>query len=147
MSDFIYFVNNNLLLCVAWVAVALSLLLVYLKESLHGAKQLSVVDMTQMMNQQDAVVYDLRGSTEYNQGHITQAVNFNFSDVNNLLVLQKKIEEMLKSDSEKPVILVCKDGLQSKQQAYKLKTKGIKNICYLNGGMASWTSEGLPTIS
>lgn len=147
MSDVVFFVKSNLLLSGAWVVVACALLAVYLKESLHGAKKLSVSDLTSMINNENAVVIDLRTEKEFNNGHVTGAINFASSDVNNLSLLEKKINGFTKGDASQPIVLICKEGLKSKQEAYKLKVKGIASMCYLNGGMASWTAEGMPVIN
>lgn len=143
MQDILFFINNNLLLCVAWFTVLLLLLAVEIRERVAGPKALSVLGLTTLINNEQAVLIDLRPESDFNIGHICQAISFALSNVNDNNVLYKKLE----SSKDKFIILVCKDGIQSKQQAFKLKNKGLEKIGYLNGGMLTWKSEGLPTVS
>jgi rhodanese-related sulfurtransferase len=142
MQDVLYFINQNLLLCVAWLLVLILLMAVLIKEKLYGPKGLSTTQVTKFLNQEDAILIDLRHNSDYSKGHITGAENFGSSELKDTAVLFKRLE----ARKNKPIILVCKDGLNSKQQAFKLKSKGIDTVSYLYGGMAAWQSEGLPTI-
>lgn len=143
MQDVIYFVNNNLLLCTAWISVLVLLILVEIKERKFGPVSLGITQLTSLINNEDATVIDIRANSEFNGGHITQAEHFNFSSVNDADVLYKRLE----AKKDQPIILVCKDGMQSKQLAFKLQGKGLTKISFLNGGMATWRSEGMPTVS
>lgn len=143
MQDIIFFVNHNLLLCIAWLTVLLLLVAVEIKERVSGPANLSIADLTRLVNSGDSLLVDLRSDSEFNNGHISQAESFALSSVNDNNVLFRKLE----ANKDKFIILVCKDGLQSKQQAFKLKSKGFEKTGYLNGGMQSWKNEGLPTIN
>lgn len=142
MQDVMFFINNNLVLCIAWVAILLLLVLVEIKERRFGPNSLAINDLTRLVNQENAVLIDIREAGDYNTGHISNAENFVPSKINDTNVLIKRLE----SKKDLPIILVCKDGIQSKQLAFKLKSSGIEKINFLNGGMTTWKSEGMPTI-
>lgn len=142
-QDILYFVNHNLLLCLGWLLVLILLIAVVIRERLYGPKPLSTTQVTKLINQEDAILIDLRLSSEYSKGHITNAESFGSSELKDTAVLFKRLE----ANKNKPIILICKDGLNSKQQAFKLKTKGLTTVSYLHGGMATWQAEGLPTIA
>lgn len=143
MQDILFFINNNLLLCLSWLTVLLLLIAVEIRERVVGPKAFSVFELTKLLNDEQAVLVDLRSDNEYSSGHISQAQSFALSSVNDHSVLHKKYE----GSKDKFIILVCKDGISSKQQAFKLQNKGLEKIGYLNGGMLTWKSEGLPTVS
>ncbi len=147
MQDIIYFINHNLLLSTSWLAVLLALIALEIRIKVYGPKRLSTTSLVELINQQDAILYDLRSTSEFNKGHISQALNYAFSDINNTNLLLSKINTELKNNNNRPVVLVCKDGIKSGQEAFKLKSSGIKNIGYLQGGMQVWQSESLPTVS
>lgn len=143
MQDVVFFINKNLILCLAWATVLLLLIAVEIKERLTGPKSLDVSELTKLLNSGEAVLVDLRADSEFNAGHISQAENIALSAVNDHNVIYRKIEK----DKDKFILLVCKDGIQSKQQGFKLKSKGLEKVGYLNGGMVTWKNEGLPTIT
>lgn len=146
MQDFIYFINHNLLLVIAWCGVFACLIALQIRIKFYGPEQLSTSSLVQLVNYDDALLYDLRSAAEYSKGHISQAKNYQFSSINDSNLLVKKITSELKS-TQKPVILVCKDGMKSNQEAFKLITAGLKKVGYLKGGMQSWQAESLPTVN
>lgn len=146
MQDIIFFINNNLLLSSAWIMVLAILIAIELKSKLYGPKKLECAELTNLVNKQDALLYDIRARSDYSKGHISGAINFELSDLNNAEVFIQKITKDLKKQ-DKPVILVCKDSMQSSKLAAKLKSSGIINISFLSGGMNAWMHESLPVIT
>ena len=137
MQDLVYFFNHNLLLCLTWILVLLMLIGLEVKIRWYGPKKLSTAELVQWVNNQNAVLYDIRPRTDFEQGHISQAIN----------TPQDDFVKTARLVVDKPVIIVCKDGIKSSQEAFKLKnTSHNKEIGYLNGGVLTWQSEGLPTI-
>lgn len=149
MQEYILFINNNSLLFSAWVSVAVLLILLELRTKFFGPNSLSSKELTQLINTDNSILYDIRSSQEYNKGHITSAVNIlptDTSENNNIKILSDKINSLDVNSKSKIVMLVCKDGLRSNKYAQKIKSQGIKNISYLNGGMATWLADGLPVV-
>ncbi|MBP9721925.1 MAG: rhodanese-like domain-containing protein [Gammaproteobacteria bacterium] len=146
MQDLLYFFNHNLLLVLAWLGVFICLIALQIRIKFYGPEPLSTSSLVQLVNYEEALLYDLRPATEYSKGHISQAKNYQFSSINDSNLLVKKITSELKS-KDKPVILVCKDGIKSNQEAFKLKSAGLKKVGYLKGGMQSWQAESLPTVN
>lgn len=143
MQDVIYFVNHNLLLVLAWVGVLVLLFGLEIKIRKFGPKRLSADDLVNLINHHDALVFDLRPSLDFNKGHIGQSQHFHLSEIHDTNVLLKKIEP----GKDRPVVLVCKDGVKSSQEAFKLKKHSVGQVAYLNGGVTAWLSEGLPMVS
>jgi rhodanese-related sulfurtransferase len=146
MQDVVYFINHNLFLTAAWVIVIVLLAVIELRSKIYGPKRLATTELIQWLNQSNAILYDLRAAADFNKGHIAQSINYPFSDINNLNLLLKKIAHEQK-DQGRPVILVCKDGTKSHKEGFNLKNNSIKEVGYLQGGMMTWQSENLPTVS
>ncbi len=137
MQDLIYFFNHNLLLSVSWILVLLMLVGLEVKIRIYGPKKLSTAELVQWVNNQNAVLYDIRPRTDFDKGHISQSVS----------TKQEDFFKIASSIQDKPIIIVCNDGIKSSQEAFKLKnTSHNKEIGYLNGGVVTWQSEGLPMI-
>lgn len=143
MQDVIYFVHQNLFLTLAWVGTLALFIGLEIKIRKFGPARLTTADLVELINRKDALVFDLRPSTDFNKGHIGQSENFHLSEIHDTNVLLKKLE----ASKDRPVVLVCKDGMKSSQEAFKLKKNNIRQVGYLNGGVTAWMSEGLPTVS
>jgi len=140
MQDLIFFISHNLLLVAAWFIVVFLLIAFEIRTRIFGPKKLSTAELVQLVNHNDAKLYDIRSHAEFEKGHISQAVNIKTTE----------IERELKSakNDNQSVIIVCKDGIQSSQEAFRLKsTKIIKEVGYLQGGILTWESEKLPTVT
>jgi phage shock protein E len=80
-----------------------------------------------MLQQQGAVIIDVRTSGEFSGGHINGAVNIPVD------IIRSKINDIKKKG--KPVITCCASGMRSGSAASILKQAGIEAY---NGG--SWVS-------
>ena len=82
-------------------------------------------------------IVDVRTPQEYSTGYIAGARNINFYD--------KDFKTQLESlDKTQPVFVYCKVGGRSAQAAKQLQESGFTKIYDLEGGMLSWTRNGLP---
>ena len=88
------------------------------------------------VNQDNALVVDLRAKAEYDKGFIPGSRQMNASEI------EAKAGELAK---KRPVVLVCANGATSVSKARKLHADGIENITALKGGFRSWLDAGQPT--
>jgi rhodanese-related sulfurtransferase len=108
-------------------------------QSMEGrGTTVSSLQATQLINQDKAVVMDVRPANEFAQGHVPGAMNVPLSE------LPLKIGQLNKYQS-KTVILVCASGMQSRKARSQLKKIGFNEVYVLNGGFTEWQSQGLPT--
>ncbi len=70
-----------------------------------------------------AILLDVRTESEYNSGHISDALNVPLNELKNGVVSIKKLD--------KPVIVYCASGIRSAMGTKILKSNGIDAI---NGG-------------
>lgn len=107
--------------------------------SLEGrGVSITQVQATQMINQDKAIVLDIRPASEFSQGHMPGAINIPLPD------MPLKIGQLNKYQS-KSIIVVCASGNQSRKARAQLKKVGFNEVFVLNGGIAEWQSQGLPT--
>ena len=132
------FISNNMMMVAIFVMSGLMLVWPEIQRLfLGGAPELSTLDATRMMNQ-DAVVVDVREHTEFSAGHLPRARGIPLGD------LEKRLGE-LERFKDKPVILVCANGMRSRAGARLLRQKEFKQVFNLRGGFAEWLKAALPT--
>ena len=103
-----------------------------------GSGAVSPLNATMMMNKQDAVVVDIRDAEDYARGHILNARNIPFKEID------ARAAELQKYKN-KPVIVVCDKGIRGAAGAASLKKLGFAEAVTLEGGLSAWLAAGLPT--
>ncbi len=101
-------------------------------------EKVSVLQATQMINQGKTVIVDVRDAAEFAAGHVRDAKNIPLKE------LQQRVAELEKFKS-KAVVVVCQAGVQSSKATTQLKNAGFNEVYSLNGGLAAWQAQGLPT--
>ena len=78
-----------------------------------------------------AVIVDVRSSQEYNEGHISEAINIPYYEI------KKNVNNVLKNKNQE-IVLYCQTGFRSKQAYKKLIKLEYKNVYNLYGGLDNW---------
>jgi rhodanese-related sulfurtransferase len=104
----------------------------------RGGSRVSLLQATQLLNQGKSVVLDIRSPEDFAAGHIRDARHIPLKE------LKSRISELDKFKS-KSVIVVCSSGAQSSRAASVLKSAGFGDVYSLDGGLAAWRAQGLPT--
>ncbi|HLQ48931.1 MAG TPA: molybdopterin-synthase adenylyltransferase MoeB [Candidatus Dormibacteraeota bacterium] len=84
-----------------------------------------------------ATIVDVREASEWEQGHLPDAVHISKSYV------EQQIEGAV-PDRDAPVILYCAGGVRSLFAAQSLEQLGYTNVASMSGGFQAWKSAGLP---
>jgi len=137
MEQLIEFAGNHLFLVGAFVVV---LTLVIKAEYEHQSGRANQIDPTaaiRLMNNDDAVVLDVREAADFNNGHIKNAKNIPLSS------LKSQLDSLVK-DKNKPVLAYCRSGNVSGKASRILKSSGFSNVHNLAGGILSWQEANLP---
>lgn len=125
-----------------WVLVSVLLALIglyFVSEQIKAGKQFSVHDVTRLMNNDEAVLLDIRDGKDYQAGHIVAALNIPFAK------LDSRISELDKH-KDKLIIVVDKIGQHSTSVSQKLRKAGFRTG-RLRGGMSEWLGQSLPVVS
>jgi rhodanese-related sulfurtransferase len=92
-----------------------------------------VVDL---MNDDKAVLIDIRDKETFKNGHILNSIQTNPEDFDTQKMSKYK---------NKPIVLICSKGIQSQSLASKIKTKGFEPLV-LGGGLDAWQNADLPLV-
>lgn len=82
----------------------------------------------------NALLVDVRTANEFNEGTITNAINYDLLDG----TFQKNIDLL---DPSQPIYLFCAKGGRSNKASQMLKNKNFLKIIELKGGYSSWISS------
>ena len=130
------FIFDNWMLIV--VAAASGGMLIWpLISGARASGSLSTLQATQLINQKDAVVIDVRDQADYAKGHILNAKNF----PDKVLGDRRAELEKLKSG---PIIVSDDNGQRAAPAAQKLREMGLAEVFVLQGGLGAWREAGLP---
>lgn len=119
-------------LLVAMVAAFLTL------ESRKGGAVVSHHQATRLLNDDRAVLLDIRDSSDFKAGHIAGAVHMPYASIN------QRASELDKYKT-KQIILVDKMGQHAGAAGKILRDKGF-DVVRLNGGMSEWMQQNLPVV-
>lgn len=79
---------------------------------------------------------DVRTPAEFLEGHLEGAYNHPLSALGHQPLCSPQ-------DRSGPLLLICQNGLRSRQAAERLLLAGQAQICLLEGGLEAWTAAGL----
>ena len=97
-------------------------------------------EAVRLMNDEEAVVIDLRPIDEFQRGHIIGSVNLLPTEIKNQNV--GKIEH----HKEKPLIIVDVNGVSSATSAELLTKQAFEKVYVLKDGLAAWAGANLPLV-
>ena len=130
------FVTEHIFL-VALAAVSGAMLIWPAIRRSAGGTSVSTLQATLLINQQNALVLDVRDAAEYEKGHLLNARHF---DMGELAARAAEIEKY----KARPVIVVCETGNRSDKATAALRKQGFAQVFSLSGGMGAWRQAGLP---
>lgn len=130
-----FFTDNLYIIAIALVSGGALLLPVIQR---RGAR-VSQLQATQLMNQAKTLVLDVRSAEEFATGHLQNAKNIPVKE------LESRLKEIEKSKNQ-AVIAVCETGVRASSAVAILKKAGFEQAVSLEGGVAAWKSQGMPTV-
>lgn len=137
--DYIGFITRNWYLFAALVVIVALLLVEPVRRRTSGVRELGPLEVPRLVSHDSAVVVDVSDNNDYRKGHIQGAINAPFAQLDDNL---RKLEK----HREKPVVVVCQNGMQSRRAASRLRGHGFSNVHVLAGGIAAWRKENLPLV-
>lgn len=140
MDQYLEFIGNHYLLCLALVIISFLLIQDLLESAFNKFEGLSPLLAVTKMNSSDTVIIDVREPHEYAKGHIEDAINIpvtKFSDQVNSLEKYK----------QQPVLVVCQTGNRAAPACKTLVQTDFKQVFNIVGGMQSWEDSNLPVVS
>jgi len=133
------FAGRHPLLSVALVVLTLAIIGNELAQLLRGFKLIRPAGLTSLINQENALVVDLRAPADFEKGHIPGSKNV---QINQFDPENKK----LAAARSLPVVVVCKDGQVSSGAAKRLRKASFEQVYLLDGGINGWRQADLPLV-
>lgn len=138
-EELLAFAGRNLVYVIAIVVLTVAIIANELSRIFRGYKALRPAEVTRLINQENALVVDLRAIADYQKGHIAGAKN--------VLMSQFDPEsKQLASAKALPIVLVCQNGVTVDGAAKRLKKAGFERIHVLEGGITAWQQAELPLV-
>jgi rhodanese-related sulfurtransferase len=128
-----FIVENWILILAAFVSGAM---LVWPMVAKGGAAAVSPSDAVRLINQEKAVLIDVREPAEFAAGHAAGARNVPLSALEGA--------KGLPSNKSLPLVVVCASGARSSRAAGQLRKAGYTSVHSLAGGTAAWRDASLP---
>lgn len=100
--------------------------------------QLSVDAAAGRVSAREVLVIDVRGASEWQQGHLPGATHIPLG------YLSTRLDEV---PADRPVVVQCQGGARSAMAASLLARAGRRNVATLVGGFAAWRGAGLPVVA
>ena len=102
-----------------------------------GTREIGTLETTRLMNSGNALVLDIRATTEFGVGRIPKSKNIPFAEID------KRIEEIAKF-KDKPVILTSGANTRAGAAMRLLKQRGVVDVYQLQRGFGAWQQASLP---
>jgi rhodanese-related sulfurtransferase len=101
-----------------------------------GAASLSPNDAVRLINQEKALLIDVREPDEFAAGHAAGARNVPLGAIDGA--------KGLPSNKAQPLVVLCASGSRSTRAVAMLRKAGYSSVHALAGGTAAWRSASLP---
>lgn len=131
-----HFIQNNLGLVALVLVSGLMLLWPFIGRRISGVKDVGMLEATQLINHQNAVVLDVREDSEFYAGHIPHSVHVPLGQ------LAKHAE--LEKYKSRPIIAICRSGMRSGHACRLLRKNGFEQVYNLEGGITAWQKANMP---
>tara|TARA_B100001094_G_scaffold332736_1_gene406119 strand:- start:616 stop:1044 length:429 start_codon:yes stop_codon:yes gene_type:complete len=141
MQEYIDFFQAHPILVCVWVMLFIALIVASVRVMLSKFTVISQQEAVQLINKQNAMVFDVRSQDAFKKGHVVNAIQVSLSDIKNQQTTQ------LSKYKVRPVITVCDLGQQSEQAADLLTKQGFEQVFNLKGGMNEWNAQNLPVTT
>ncbi|MFF4353735.1 rhodanese-like domain-containing protein [Streptomyces sp. NPDC001530] len=104
----------------------------------RGPGRLRPAEAHERTSTSDAVLLDVRETSEWQAGHAPTAVHLPLGSLLAGAALPKAAQG-------RPVVAICRGGHRSRQAAKALAAQGM-DVVDVSGGMSAWQQAGLPVV-
>ena len=138
MQDLFPFIQRHWQLSSVLLIILFLLILVEFFRLKKRASEISPTHLIQQINHNNAVIIDIRSTTDFQTGHIIDALSYPLSNLTDP-------SNTLKKFKTKSLAIVCYAGISSQKITASLKKAGY-NACSLKGGMRAWKEADMPIV-
>ena len=131
------FLEKNWWLILAMFVSGAMLLWPILQRRLSPMKDVGNLNVTHLINHQNAVLLDIRETAEFAGGKLPNAIHIPLSQ------LKDRGVELTKLNA-RPIVVYCARGMRGRSAGNTLASLGFASIYQLQGGLRAWKEAGLP---
>ncbi len=131
------FVSQHLFLVLAFVGITAALIVTTLGRFTRGYREVTPAELTRLINRENALVIDLSPLADFEKAHIPgsrHVLPSQFDPENKDLAKVK----------DRPVVVVCRNGMSAGAAAKRLVKAGFAHAYVLGGGVGQWQAAELP---
>ncbi len=139
MDTYLEFAANHVFLVGALLLSFFLLVFTELQRKARAVTSIEPQEAVKLINS-DAVVIDLRSAEAFARGHIVNAKNIPYDELDAGM-------EKLRRFKSKPIVTVCDAGMTSTKVVNALRKAGLDNVYGLRGGINAWIQANLPLVS
>jgi rhodanese-related sulfurtransferase len=136
MDRLVEYIGNHPLLVAAAVFAAILVIVYELRARATAFAAISPQDLIRLQNQ-GALVLDIRKPDEFEAGHIAGARQMSSDQI-------LTAKDHLKKHKDKPVVVYCSTGSLGAAAVRQLNEQGFTKTFNLRGGLAAWRTDNLP---
>jgi len=137
LTAFVDFVVRNWPLALVLVVSGAMLLWPLVRQRAMPSREISTLDATHLLNNENPLVLDVREANEFDGGRLPNATHIPLSQ------LKDRGSEIAKHAS-RPVIVYCDRGARGSAAVSALTRLGFTRVQSLRGGFRAWKDAGLP---
>lgn len=104
----------------------------------HVGKYLSAEEFNRITDRPDTLLIDMRNHYESEVGHFENAI---LPDADTFRDGLKMVEEILKGQENKNIVMYCTGGIRCEKASAWLRHKGFKNVHQLEGGIIKYARD------
>ena len=139
MQDFMVFAKQHWLLFTLFVVILIIWLVIESRISLQKNQAIGIQKAITMMNQDKALLIDVRKVEKFETGHILGAMSLpadDFSTDNKIFTKRK----------QRPILIYADTTQLAINCAMKLKKSGIEEVFVISGGITAWKQANMPVV-
>lgn len=122
------------------ITVLATVLLTGCTNGSESAMNLDAAGFQAKIQEADVVVLDVRTRSEFNEGHIANAINIDVES-------DSFLNEIAKLDKSKTYAVYCRSGRRSADAVAKMSNEQFISLVNLNGGVIDWSNAGFPLVT
>tara|TARA_B100001057_G_scaffold272392_2_gene272711 strand:- start:19072 stop:19488 length:417 start_codon:yes stop_codon:yes gene_type:complete len=127
------FISDNFILISAFVFLLILIINFEIRNTFSNIKKLTIDELTILINSNKVLLIDIREQGEYDNGHIANAKNFTADMLKSIDVRKQEF-----------IVVYSKNDNDAYKAAKVIGKTGKENVCYLEGGIASWLDNNMP---
>ncbi len=125
----------DLIIYVVVAVIIVGLILFFSRRAVKGITLVSVQSVSDLLNESELLILDVRSVEEYAAGHLKKSKNIPVQS------LSLKIASLLDWKNKK-VLVYCHSGGRSMAASQMLKKSGFTKIYNMTGGVSAWVGAG-----